>query len=45
VTVADARAAIELVTAIYHSSRSGEPVDLPLGAEHPLYEGWLPERR
>jgi predicted dehydrogenase len=44
VTVADARAGIELVTAIYHSSRSGEPVDLPLGAEHPLYEGWLPER-
>ncbi len=42
VTVADARAAIELVTAIYHSSRSGEPVDLPLGAEHPLYEGWIP---
>jgi len=42
VTLADARAAIELVTAIYHSSRSGEPVDLPLGAEHPLYGGWSP---
>ena len=44
VTVADARASIELVTAIYQSARSGEPVDLPLGSEHPLYEGWLPER-
>lgn len=42
VTVADARAAIELVTAIYHSSRTGEPVDLPIGAEHPLYAGWIP---
>lgn len=44
VTVADARAAIELVTAIYHSSRSGEPVDLPVGADHPLYGGWIPGR-
>ncbi len=43
VTVADARAAIELVTAIYFSSRTGEPVDLPIGAQHPLYEGWVPK--
>jgi predicted dehydrogenase len=43
VGVADARAAIELVTAIYHSSRSGEAVALPLGPDHPLYGGWLPE--
>jgi predicted dehydrogenase len=41
VSVADARAAIELVTAIYHSAQSGEPVELPLGPEHPLYEGWI----
>ena len=40
----DARAAIELVTAIYHSARTGERVDLPLGPEHPFYEGWVPER-
>jgi hypothetical protein len=40
--VADARAAIELVTAIYQSSRSGEAVALPIGPEHPLYDGWLP---
>ncbi len=44
VTVADARAAIELVTAIYHSSRTGEAVALPLGPDHPLYAGWIPER-
>ncbi len=44
VTVADARASIELVTAIYHSARSGEAVALPLGPEHPLYHGWAPER-
>ena len=44
VTVADARAAIELVTAIYHSARSGEAVSLPIGPEHPLYHGWIPSR-
>lgn len=43
VRVADARAAIELVTAIYHSSRTGEAVELPLGADHPLYRGWRPD--
>ncbi|MEN8185183.1 MAG: Gfo/Idh/MocA family oxidoreductase, partial [Myxococcota bacterium] len=41
VTVADARAAIELVTAIYHSARSGEAVTLPIGPEHPGYGGWV----
>ncbi len=43
VSVADARAALELVTAIYHSARSGEAVSLPLDAGHPLYAGWLPK--
>ncbi len=43
VTVADARASVELVTAIYHSARSGEAVTLPLGPDHPLYHGWAPE--
>ena len=42
VTVADARGAIEMVTALYHSARTGEPVDLPLGPDHPLYRGWIP---
>jgi predicted dehydrogenase len=45
VTLADARASIELITAIYHSARSREPVRLPLDDTHPLYGGWqLPGR-
>ena len=40
VTLADARASIELVAALYHSSRTGEAVTLPLGTDHPLYGGW-----
>lgn len=42
-TLADARASLELVTAMYASARSGEAVPLPLTADHPLYKGWLPE--
>jgi len=42
VTLADARRSLELVTAAYHSQRTGQPVQLPLGAEHPLYASWLP---
>lgn len=42
VTLADARRAIELLTALYASARSGALVELPIGPEHPLYEGWLP---
>ena len=37
VTLADARASIELITAIYHSARTRAPVRLPLDAAHPLY--------
>jgi predicted dehydrogenase len=45
VTLADARASIELITAIYHSARSRAPVRLPLDGTHPLYGGWqLPGR-
>ena len=45
VTLADARASIELITAIYHAARTGAPVRLPLDAAHPLYGGWqLPGR-
>jgi predicted dehydrogenase len=40
VTLADARAALELITAIYHSARTRSPVGLPLDAGHPLYGGW-----
>ena len=42
VTLEDGRRSLELVTAIYASSRSGAPVPLPLGADHPLYHGWMP---
>ena len=43
VSIADARPALELVTAAYHSARTGQPVTLPIGPDHPLYESWLPE--
>ncbi|MBC8077598.1 MAG: Gfo/Idh/MocA family oxidoreductase [Chloroflexales bacterium] len=42
VTLADARASLELATALYASTRSGAPVSLPIAADHPLYAGWLP---
>lgn len=42
VTLTDARRSLELATAAYHAMRSGRPVSLPIGADHPLYRGWLP---
>ncbi|WP_342359628.1 Gfo/Idh/MocA family oxidoreductase [Terrarubrum flagellatum] len=45
VSLADARASLELITAIYHSARTTEPVAFPIGSGHPLYEGWLPTDR
>jgi predicted dehydrogenase len=42
VTLADARASLELLTALYDSARRGADVEVPLAAEHPLYAGWLP---
>lgn len=42
VTLADARAGLELVTALYASARSGLDVELPIGEDHPLYAGWRP---
>ena len=42
VTLADARASIELVTALYASARSGRDVELPLAPDRPDYRGWLP---
>lgn len=43
VTLADARAAVELVTAWYHSARHGSVEHLPLGVGHPAYGSWLPQ--
>jgi predicted dehydrogenase len=42
VTLADARAALELITAVYFSARTGQVVRLPIGQAHPYYTGWLP---
>ena len=42
VTLDDARASIELITALYDSGRRGVDVELPLPPDHPLYDGWLP---
>lgn len=44
VTFEDARRSLELVTAAYHSARTGAPVNLPLSKDHPLYAGWQPNR-
>ncbi len=42
VTVADARASLELITAIYHSAETGTAVHLPIAAAHPKYGNWIP---
>lgn len=43
VSLEDARASVELLTAIYASARSHIPVDLPIPKDHPLYAGWAPD--
>ena len=40
VTLTDARASIELLTAIYHSAEIGFVVTLPIAKDHPKYNGW-----
>ena len=42
VAIDDARRSLELLTAAYHSARTGTEVRLPIGRDHPLYGGWLP---
>jgi predicted dehydrogenase len=42
VTLHDARASLELVTAMYHSSFTRQVVDLPIGPDHARYASWLP---
>lgn len=44
VTLADARASLELITALYHSAETQRPVELPIQRDHPQYAGWLPQR-
>jgi predicted dehydrogenase len=43
VTLADARASLELITAIYYSAETKTSVRLPIGADHPRYASWLPK--
>ena len=42
VSLEDARVALEIVTAWYASSRSGQPESLPLASDHPDRASWLP---
>src|SRR5262249_44775044 len=42
VELSDARAALELITACYHSNETGRAVELPIGPNHPKYRGWVP---
>jgi predicted dehydrogenase len=44
VTLADARASLELITAIYEAARTRARVRLPLEPSHALYGGWQPTR-
>ena len=41
ITWADGRQSIELLTALYHATATGQKVSLPLDASHPAYKGWL----
>jgi predicted dehydrogenase len=43
VTLDDARASLELVTALFHASDTGAAVSLPIGPSHQRYHGWAPE--
>lgn len=42
VTLHDSRASLELITAMYHSSFTGQVVELPIAPDHPRYHSWLP---
>jgi predicted dehydrogenase len=42
VRLQDARASLELITAMYHSSFTRQVVDLPIGPDHQRYASWLP---
>jgi predicted dehydrogenase len=43
VTLKDARASIELVTALYLSARNGSTIDLPIATDSQGYGGWASE--
>jgi predicted dehydrogenase len=41
VSLQDARRSLELVTALFHASETGESVTLPIGTDHPRYDSWI----
>lgn len=41
VTLTEARHSLEIASAVYHSSATGESVTLPLASGHPAAHGWL----
>lgn len=43
VSLADARASLELISAIYQSDRERAPIKLPLAPQSANYTGWLPQ--
>ena len=43
VTLPEAREAIELVTAVYYSADTNQPVELPIGVDHPYYANCIPQ--
>ena len=43
VTLHDARASVELITAMYYSAETGQAVDLPIQRDHPHYQNWIPK--
>ena len=45
VTLADARASLELITAMYYSAETAQSVTLPLATDHPRCANWLPGAR
>jgi predicted dehydrogenase len=45
VTLEDARASIELITAMFESDENRSVVQLPIKAGHPKYESWIPAPR
>ena len=42
VTMLDAQSLMQILTAMYASAQTGQPVDLPLSNNHPMYAGWTP---
>ena len=42
VTLADARASLELITAMYSSAQTGQAASLPVNNDHAKYAGWQP---